>query len=165
MATGVQVAFDCADPDRLARFWAQALGYKLQDPPAGYASWEDWAREQGIPEERWNEVSAIVDPDGRGPRLFFQKVPEAKVVKNRVHLDLNVSGGRGTPLAEERRRIDAEVQRLVGRARPGWGRWRSLAGMWSTWPTPRATSSTCGDRCRHAHAVRNWRRCAAGAVM
>ena len=114
MATGVQVAFDCADPDRLARFWAQALGYKLQDPPAGYTSWEDWAREQGIPEERWNQVSAIVDPDGRGPRLYFQKVPEAKVVKNRVHLDLNVSGGRGTPLAEERRRIDAEVQRLVG---------------------------------------------------
>jgi hypothetical protein len=114
MATGVQVAFDCADPDRLARFWAQALGYKLQDPPAGYASWEDWAREQGIPEERWNQVSAIVDPDGRGPRLYFQKVPEAKVVKNRVHLDLNVSGGRGTPLAEGRRRIDAEVQRLVG---------------------------------------------------
>jgi hypothetical protein len=114
MATGVQVAFDCADPDRLARFWAEALGYQLQDPPPGFASWEDWAREQGIPEERWNEVSAVVDPDGRGPRLYFQKVPEAKVVKNRVHLDLNVSGGRGTLLVEERRRIDAEVERLVG---------------------------------------------------
>jgi hypothetical protein len=114
MATGVQVAFDCADPDRLARFWAEALGYQLQGPPPGFASWEDWAREQGIPEERWNEVSAVVDPDGRGPRLYFQKVPEAKVVKNRVHLDLNVSGGRGTLLVEERRRIDAEVERLVG---------------------------------------------------
>jgi hypothetical protein len=33
MATGVQVVFDCADPDGLARFWAEALGYKLQDPP------------------------------------------------------------------------------------------------------------------------------------
>jgi catechol 2,3-dioxygenase-like lactoylglutathione lyase family enzyme len=115
MATGVQVAFDCADPDRLARFWAAALGYQLQDPPPGFASWEDWAREQGVPEERWNEVSAVVDPDGRGPRLYFQKVPEANtVVKNRVHLDLNVSGGRGTLLVEERRRIDAEVERLVG---------------------------------------------------
>jgi hypothetical protein len=112
MATGVQVVFDCVDPDRLARFWAQALGYKLQDPPAGYATWEDWAREQGIPQERWNEVSAIVDPDGRGPRLFFQKVPEAKVVKNRVHLDLNVGGGHGTPLFERRQRVDAEVERL-----------------------------------------------------
>jgi Glyoxalase-like domain len=114
MATGVQVAFDCADPDRLARFWAAALGYQLQDPPPGFASWEDWAREQGVPEERWNEVSG-----GRsrwqGPRLYFQKVPEANtVVKNRVHLDLNVSGGRGTLLVEERRRIDAEVERLVG---------------------------------------------------
>lgn len=59
MATGVQVAFDFADPDRLARFWAAALGYKLQDPPAGYGSWEDWTRERGIPEERWNEASAV----------------------------------------------------------------------------------------------------------
>jgi Glyoxalase-like domain len=114
MATGVQVVFDCADPDRLARFWAEALGYKLQDPPAGYASWEDWAREHGIPEERWNDASAIVDPDGQGPRLYFQRVPEAKTVKNRVHLDLNVSGAHGTPLDERRRRIDAEVERLLG---------------------------------------------------
>ncbi len=114
MAIGVQVVFDCADPDRLARYWAEALGYKLQDPPAGYGSWEDWAREQGIPEERWNDVSAVVDPDGRGPRLYFQRVPEGKVVKNRVHLDLNVSGSRGTPLVERRRRIDAEVERLLG---------------------------------------------------
>jgi hypothetical protein len=65
MATGIQVVFDCADPDGLARFWAEALGYKLQDPPPGYASWEDWARERGIPEERLNDASAIVDPDGR----------------------------------------------------------------------------------------------------
>ena len=114
MATGVQVVFDCADPDRLARFWAEALGYKLQDPPAGYASWETWAREQGIPEERWNEASAIVNPDGRGPRLYFQRVPEPKTVKNRMHLDLNVSGAHGTPLSERRGRIDAEVERLVG---------------------------------------------------
>jgi hypothetical protein len=55
-----------------------------------------------------------VDPDGRGPRLYFQRVPEAKTVKNRVHLDLNVSGGHGTPLAERRRRCDAEVERLLG---------------------------------------------------
>jgi len=113
MATGVQVVFDCADPDALARFWAEALRYKLEDPPAGYASWEAWAREQGIPEDRWNEASAIVDPDGRGPRLYFQRVPEAKTVKNRVHLDLNVSGAHGTPVAERRGRIDGEVERLV----------------------------------------------------
>ena len=114
MATGVQVVFDCADPDRMARFWAEALGYKLQDPPPGFASWEDWAREQRIPEERWNDVGAAVDPDGRGPRLYFQRVPEPKTVKNRVHLDLNISGGPGTPLDERRERVDAEVERLTG---------------------------------------------------
>jgi hypothetical protein len=116
MATGVQVVFDCADPDRLANFWASALGYRLQDPPAGYATWQDWAREQGIPQDRWNDASAVVDPDGRGPRLYFQKVPEAKTVKNRVHLDLNISGGlSATPDAQERRRkVDAEVERLLG---------------------------------------------------
>jgi Glyoxalase-like domain len=78
MATGVQMVFDCADPDGLARFCAQALGYKLQEPPPGYASWEDWARERGIPEERLNDASAIVDPDGRGPRLYFQRVPRPR---------------------------------------------------------------------------------------
>jgi hypothetical protein len=115
MATGVQVVFDCADPARLSRFWAEALGYKPDDPPEGYDRWEDWLREQGIPEERWNDASAVVDPDGTGPRLYLQRVPEAKTVKNRVHLDLNVSGGSSAGSPEEgRRRVDAEVERLVG---------------------------------------------------
>jgi hypothetical protein len=112
MATSVQVVFDCADPEGLARFWAEALGYQLQGPPAGYTSWEAWAREQGIPEERWDDASAV-DPDGRGPRLYFQRVPEAKSVKNRLHLDLNVGGTHATPLPERRGRIDAEVERLL----------------------------------------------------
>ena len=55
----------------------------------------------------------MVDPDGVGPRIFFQRVPEGKVVKNRVHLDLNAGGPRGTPHDERRRRVDAEVGRLV----------------------------------------------------
>ena len=114
MATGVQVVFDCADPDRLARFWAQALGYKLQDPPQGYGTWETWLRDQGIPQERWNDANAVVDPDGRGPRIFFQRVPEARTTKNRVHLDLNVTGGPAAPLAERRGQVDAEVERLLG---------------------------------------------------
>ena len=115
MAIGVQVVFDCADPDGLAHFWARALGYKLQDPPPGYRSWEDWARDNGIPEERWNDQSAVVDPDGIGPRLYFQRVPEPKTVKNRVHLDLNISGGPfAAPLEERRAKIDAEVERLLG---------------------------------------------------
>lgn len=113
MATGVQIVFDCADPDKLATFWAGALHYKKQDPPAGFASWPDFLRAEGVPESDWTSASAVVDPDGVGPRLFFQRVPEGKVVKNRVHLDLNVGGPRGTPHDERRRRVDAEVDRLV----------------------------------------------------
>jgi Glyoxalase-like domain len=114
MATGVQVVFDCADPGRLARFWAEALGYKLDDPPAGYQRWEDWLRDQGIPEERWNDASAVVDPDGAGPRIYFQRVPEPKTVKNRVHLDLDVSGGTSVPIERRREQVEAEVERLTG---------------------------------------------------
>ena len=50
-----------------------------------------------LPREDWDNYAARVDPDGVGPRLFFQRVPEPKTAKNRVHLDLDVSGGRGTP--------------------------------------------------------------------
>jgi len=74
----------------MSQFWAAALGYKLQDPPTGFDSWEDWLREYDIPEEDWNSMGAVVDPDGNGPRLLFQRVPETKSIKNRVHLDLNV---------------------------------------------------------------------------
>jgi hypothetical protein len=55
----------------------------------------------------------VVDPDGNGPRIYFQRVPEGKSVKNRVHLDLNVGGPRSAPADERRRRVDAEVDRLV----------------------------------------------------
>lgn len=113
MATTVQVVIDCADPDKLATFWAAALGYKKQDPPAGFDSWEAWLTAEGIPESEWNSASAVVDPQGVGPRIYFQRVPEGKVVKNRLHLDLNVGGGRSAPPEERRRRIDSEVDRLV----------------------------------------------------
>jgi len=113
VATSVQIVFDCADPDKLATFWAAALHYKKQDPPAGFGSWPDFLRAQGIPESDWTSASAVVDPDGVGPRIFFQRVPEGKVVKNRVHLDLNVGGSRTAPADERRGRVDAEVERLV----------------------------------------------------
>jgi catechol 2,3-dioxygenase-like lactoylglutathione lyase family enzyme len=114
MATSIQMTFDCADPDRLARFWAAALGYKIQDPPPGYASWEDFLTAIGVPREQWNDRSAIVDPAGRGPRCFFQRVPEPKAVKNRLHLDVNAGGELGAPADERRQRVDAAVERLVG---------------------------------------------------
>ena len=114
MATPIQVTFDCADPDRLATFWATALDYKKQDPPAGYATWPEFLAAQGVPEDRWNAASAIVDPEGSGPRIYFQQVPEPKTVKNRVHLDVNVGGGRDTPDDERRGRVNAAVERLLG---------------------------------------------------
>lgn len=114
MATSIQVTFDCTDPDRLASFWAAALGYKLQDPPEGYDSWPAFLTAQGVPDDQWNSASAIVDPDGFGPRIYFQRVPESKTIKNRVHLDVNVGGNAGTLAADRRQRVDAAVKRLCG---------------------------------------------------
>jgi hypothetical protein len=113
VATGIQVVIDCADPGRLAPFWAAALHYKLQDPPEGFASWQDWLKASGIPESDWNSASAVVDPSGVGPRIYFQQVPEGKVVKNRVHMDLNVTT-RTDSVDVRRGQVDAEVERLVG---------------------------------------------------
>ena len=108
-----QVTFDAADPAALAQFWASALGYVLQPPPEGFASWEAFLLAQGVPADRHDSASAIVDPSGRGPRVFFQKVPEPKAAKNRVHLDLGSGGGPGTPPEEQRERLRAEVERLT----------------------------------------------------
>lgn len=105
MAAGVQVVIDCADPSRVAEFWAAALGYKLQDPPPGFASWQAFLEAQGVQESEWNSASAIVDPDGKGPRFYFQRVPEPKTVKNRVHVDVAVSSGPAQPLDERGIRI------------------------------------------------------------
>jgi hypothetical protein len=112
MVTRFQVTFDAADPARLAEFWAAALGYRMPDPPDGHASWQDWLRAEGVPEANWNDASAVEDPEGAGPRLYFQRVPEAKTAKNRMHLDLNVGGGHAVDLEERQRRVDAEVERL-----------------------------------------------------
>ena len=112
MATHVQVVFDCADPARLAAFWIEALHYLVPAPPSGYTTWDEWAAAQGIPEANWNDARAIEDPDRIGPRVFFQRVPEGKVAKNRMHLDLHVGGGPAVPLEERRVRVNAEVARL-----------------------------------------------------
>ena len=107
----VQVTFDCAVPERVARFWCEVLGYVVPPPPDGFASWGDFDRAQ--PPERQGAAFACVDPSGVGPRLYFQRVPEGKVVKNRVHLDVRV----GTGLVGEERVavLEAEGARLVAR--------------------------------------------------
>lgn len=112
MATAVQVVIDCRDPAKLAPFWAALLGYKEQDPPDGFESWQDWLKANHVPEDQWNAASAVIDPDGRGPRIFFQRVPEPKTVKNRVHLDINV--GADMPHEGRRARVDQEVERVIG---------------------------------------------------
>ncbi|WP_329011888.1 VOC family protein [Micromonospora rifamycinica] len=105
----VQVTFDCAEPERVARFWCEVLGYVVPPPPPGFADWG--AFDSALPPERQGSAFACVDPTGTGPRLFFQRVPEGKVVKNRLHLDVRV----GTGLVGEERvaALEAECARLV----------------------------------------------------
>jgi hypothetical protein len=52
---------------------------------------------------------------GGGPRIWFQVVPERKAAKNRLHMDIKVSGGRAVPSETRRQRVDAEAARLDGR--------------------------------------------------
>jgi hypothetical protein len=104
-----QVTFDCADPARVARFWCEVLGYVVPPPPDGFASWEEYEKTE--PPERQGTGAVCIDPNGVGPRMYFQRVPEGKVVKNRVHLDVRVATG-----LEGQARLDAleaEVARLV----------------------------------------------------
>jgi hypothetical protein len=114
MAKPLQVTVDCADPAALSRFWAAALGYVLQAPPEGFDSWEEALAAMDVPESEWNSASAVVDPDGQGPRVYFQLVPEAKAGKNRLHLDVVVSPGPTMPAEERRALIEPEAERLVG---------------------------------------------------
>ncbi|RMI34047.1 VOC family protein [Nocardia stercoris] len=111
MARVVQITLDCADPAALAEFWAEALGYQVQGPPPGFESWEQALDAMGVPPERRNDASAVVDPSGAGPRVFFQRVPEPKQVKNRVHLDIRAAPG----LRDDARMdaLEAEAARLV----------------------------------------------------
>jgi Glyoxalase-like domain len=114
MAARFQLVIDCAKPEPLARFWAAALGYQLEPPPSGFATWDDYWRDVGVPESDLGlGTDCIVDPDGRGPRIWFQVVPDRKGAKNRLHLDIEASGGRGLPIATRRQRVDAEARRLA----------------------------------------------------
>jgi hypothetical protein len=105
----VQVTFDCAEPERVARFWCEVLGYVVPPPPDGFATWDDF--DSSLPPEKQGSAFACVDPTGVGPRLYFQRVPEGKVVKNRVHLDVRV--GTGLVGDERLTTLEAECARLV----------------------------------------------------
>ena len=91
MVKDVQITFDCADPAALAAFWAEVLGYELQPPPGNFETWDAALDAWGVPPEERNSRSALIDPDGARPRVFFQRVPEGKTAKNRVHLDVRTA--------------------------------------------------------------------------
>jgi hypothetical protein len=100
MALEIQVTFDCHDADRLAEFWALALDYQVQPPPEGFDTWPAFLEAQGFSAPPAGSVSAIVDPAGVGPRLLFQRVPEGKSAKNRVHLDVRAGALKDQKVAE-----------------------------------------------------------------
>ncbi|WP_193613877.1 VOC family protein [Nocardioides lijunqiniae] len=105
----IQVTVDCADPRALSLFWNAVLGYDFPPPPPGFGSWDDFSA--SLPPEHRNSASASEDPAGRGPRLFFQRVPEPKSGKNRLHLDVRAAPGLE---GEERMTaLESECERLV----------------------------------------------------
>lgn len=107
-----QVTFDAADPATLSRFWCEALGYELDHPPAGFDAWDAALAAFGVPEADRNSASAVHDPLGTGPRLFFQQVLDEKAGKNRVHLDIRAAPGLDGD--ERMAALETECDRLVG---------------------------------------------------
>ncbi|GAB3558549.1 VOC family protein [Spelaeicoccus albus] len=109
----IQITFDCADPAALAEFWCEVLGYRVQPPPPGFDSWDQALESWHVPAEERNGRSAALPPDGvSGPRVFFQRVPEGKTAKNRLHLDVRAAPGA---VGDERMdALDAEATRLAG---------------------------------------------------
>jgi hypothetical protein len=92
------ITYDCRHAASLARFWAAVLdGYAV----APYDDAEiERLRGLGIDDVE-DDPNVLVEIPGARPRFFFQTVPEGKVVKNRVHLDLECDD------------LDAETERLV----------------------------------------------------
>lgn len=109
MALEFKVAIDARDPLALGEFWQLALGYVRHPPPPGFDDWESALATWGKPPSTFNDVNSIIDPEGAGPPIVLQKVPESKAVKNRLHLDVNVGGQQaGRP-----DRVRAHVATLV----------------------------------------------------
>lgn len=108
---------DCKDPSRMVEFWAPALRYEPQPPPEGFATMNEWYLSLGVPEDELDPdgdgADRIQDPEGEGPSIWFQPVPEGKSVKNRFHFDLKVGGGRDVPLEVRTERVKAKVAELL----------------------------------------------------
>jgi hypothetical protein len=113
MTTKWTITMDCADVKTMMSFWRLALGYVDPTPPEGWTSWDDWLRDMHVPEAEWGDGGGLDDPDGVLPDISFLKVPEGKTAKNRLHIDLQVSGGRHLDGEVRRARIDAKVTELT----------------------------------------------------
>ena len=133
MAYTFQVTVDCADPHALADWWAEALGWQVEPSDeafirkmvdAGYASDSDTKTHRGV--LVWREGQAINHPDGSAPRMLFQLVPEAKTVKNRMHVDVRVG--------EEN--IEREIGRLAAAGATELHRGRQGPHWWVTMADP-----------------------------
>ncbi len=110
MTANWSLTFDCVNAKVMASFWIIALGYVESPPPLGWPSWEEWLRDFDIAAE---DGASISDPSDVLPRVGFLKVPEGKRTKNRVHVDLQVSGGRHVAHDVRSERIEACVTRLI----------------------------------------------------
>ncbi|NEM91054.1 VOC family protein [Galbitalea soli] len=115
------ITIDCADPQLLSDFWADVFGYpRAELPPAIEAAHRDGA----LTDDQLASRGVAQDPAGIGPRFFFQRVPESKVVKNRVHVDVMATPGRRPSeeeLVAERDRIVALGATVVREVDEMWG--------------------------------------------
>ncbi len=139
MALDFKVVVDCQDPHTLAVFWAQAMGYVVEDnsPLIERLLGADAVPEQATVtvggRRAWATLAAVRHPDdpydelsggGHGRRILFQQVPEKKSGKNRVHLDLNVGTDQLEPEAERLESLGASV---LARVQEQGGTWITLA--------------------------------------
>ncbi|WP_075301304.1 MULTISPECIES: VOC family protein [unclassified Pseudonocardia] len=106
MTPTLQIALDATDPHALARFWAAALGYEVEDHTeivTGLLAAGHLTDDEVLTDGDRAAFCDVATCRGPGPRLFLQRVPEPKTAKNRIHLDLQV-GPEAAP---------AEIERLV----------------------------------------------------
>lgn len=90
MSIKVDLTFDCVDARVMADFWKSALGYVDEPPPAPFTTRKEWLAHFGDPGDQVDDGAWLCDPDGVGTRLSILKVPEPKVAKNRLHIDVRV---------------------------------------------------------------------------
>jgi hypothetical protein len=101
----IDLTLDCAEPGPVATFWKVALGYEDEPPPPPFRTRDAWLASSGVPASERDGGAWLRDPAGRGARLSILRVPEAKVAKNRLHLDVRVAGP-GPPEVRWRRITD-----------------------------------------------------------